>query len=320
MGKYRRLTKRRKATTNKRQRGGLGLSVPSFSSLVPSGFPTSVAALKTMVTETVQNVPALKTVSGAVGTISQVATSVTGVSETLTNLPQVIQNSVKGTIEATLLKSGLPPIGSSGASGASGSGPTEEAVEEAAEGAEAVEEAAEGEEEAVEEEAVEEEAAEGEAAEGEEEVAEGEEEAAEEEAAEGGGPNDSNNSNNSNSSNSSNSSNNSNPNSNSSNNSNSNSNSSNNSNSNKLNNSNKPINSNNSINIEQFGGNKFGRNKYELVTLSRPISDPLFVYYKSGKPVYFTKGSNGVRILTNGHVTMSVKKKKRLTRRAHKRS
>jgi hypothetical protein len=70
----------------------------------------------------------------------------------------------------------------------------------------------------------------------------------------------------------------------------------------------------NTVDIEQFGGNR-----YELVTLSRPISDPLFVYYKSGKPVYFTRGSKGVQILSKGHMTMSVKKKKRATRRRHRR-
>ena len=90
-------------------------------------------------------------------------------------------------------------------------------------------------------------------------------------------------------------------------------------NSNNSNNSNNNNSSNNTVDIEQFGGNKYKRNKYELVTLSRPISDPLFVYYKSGKPVYFTKGSNGVRILKNGHMTMGVKNKKKTTRRTHKR-
>ena len=75
-----------------------------------------------------------------------------------------------------------------------------------------------------------------------------------------------------------------------------------------------PGDSTNTIDIEQFGGNR-----YELVTISRPISDPLFVYYKSGKPVYFTEGPNGVRILKNGHMTMGVKNKKKTSRRTHKR-
>ena len=48
--------------------------------------------------------------------------------------------------------------------------------------------------------------------------------------------------------------------------------------------------------IEQVGS---GSAKYELVTLSKPVSDPLFVYYKSGKPIYFTRGKKGVTILTN---------------------
>jgi hypothetical protein len=48
--------------------------------------------------------------------------------------------------------------------------------------------------------------------------------------------------------------------------------------------------------IEQVGS---GSAEYELVTLSKPVSDPLFVYYKSGKPIYFTRGKKGVTILTN---------------------
>jgi hypothetical protein len=48
--------------------------------------------------------------------------------------------------------------------------------------------------------------------------------------------------------------------------------------------------------IKQFGS---GSAEYELVTLSKPVSDPLFVHYKGGKPTYFTRGAKGVTILTN---------------------
>lgn len=50
------------------------------------------------------------------------------------------------------------------------------------------------------------------------------------------------------------------------------------------------------LTTEKSGG---GSAEYELVTLSKPVSDPLFVYYKSGKPIYFTRGKKGVTILTN---------------------
>jgi len=40
-----------------------------------------------------------------------------------------------------------------------------------------------------------------------------------------------------------------------------------------------------------------GGRRYEIVTLSSPIDEPLFVCYKSGKPVYFTNSSRGLNIL-----------------------
>jgi hypothetical protein len=45
---------------------------------------------------------------------------------------------------------------------------------------------------------------------------------------------------------------------------------------------------------EEMGG---GGRRYEIVTLSSPIDEPLFVCYKSGKPVYFTNSSRGLNIL-----------------------
>jgi len=53
--------------------------------------------------------------------------------------------------------------------------------------------------------------------------------------------------------------------------------------------------------------------EYELVTLSRPVSDPLFVCFKSGKAVYFTRGAKGVTILSNGNVSHTRRKKHRRT-------
>ena len=40
-----------------------------------------------------------------------------------------------------------------------------------------------------------------------------------------------------------------------------------------------------------------GSRRYEIVTLSSPIDEPLFVCYQSGKPVYFTNSSRGLNIL-----------------------
>ena len=47
----------------------------------------------------------------------------------------------------------------------------------------------------------------------------------------------------------------------------------------------------NSENENQGGGG------YEIVTLSSPVEEPLFVCYQSGKPVYFTNSSRGLNIL-----------------------
>lgn len=54
-------------------------------------------------------------------------------------------------------------------------------------------------------------------------------------------------------------------------------------------------NSNNSDNNSQEGGGP----RYEIVTLSSPIYDPLYVCYKSGHPVYFTRSAKGIQILPN---------------------
>ena len=45
------------------------------------------------------------------------------------------------------------------------------------------------------------------------------------------------------------------------------------------------------------GDQEGGSRRYEIVTLSSPIDEPLFVCYKSGKPVYFTNSSRGLNIL-----------------------
>ena len=45
------------------------------------------------------------------------------------------------------------------------------------------------------------------------------------------------------------------------------------------------------------GDQEGGGRRYEIVTLSSPIDEPLFVCYKSGKPVYFTNSSRGLNIL-----------------------
>jgi hypothetical protein len=205
MVKYQRFTKRR------RQRGGF-----SFSSLAPAGFPTSLSSLKSLVTETVEKVPALKTVSGAVGKISDVSTTLSTVSSTITDLPNKVKENVQGVVDAQLAKAGIPPIGTSATSG-----PTD----------------------------------------GNDPVASNTE------------PND-------------------------------------------------PVSED--PNVTASGGGRGGAYRkitdrigdsaeYELVTLSRPVSDPLFVCFKSGKAVYFTRGAKGVTILSNGNVSHTRRKKHRRT-------
>jgi hypothetical protein len=233
MGKYRRFTKRR------RQRAG-AFGLPSFKDLVPSGFPTSLADLKTIVTDTVERVPALKTVSGAVGKISDVSTTLTTVSSTITNLPEVIKTNVTGVVDAQLAKAGIPPIGTGSGPVKNDSGPVKD-----------------------------------------------------------NDPGSANTESNNTESNDPES-----------NNSESNDPESNNSESNNTE-SNDPE-SNNSENANAAGGGRSsGSTEYELVTLSRPVSDPLFVCFKSGKAVYFTRGAKGVRILTNGNVGQKTKRRRR---------
>jgi hypothetical protein len=209
MVKYQRFTKRR------RQRGGF-----SFSSLAPAGFPTSLSDLKNLVTETVERVPALKTVSGAVGKISDVSTTLSTVSSTITDLPNKVKENVQGVVDAQLAKAGIPPIGTSATSG-----PTD-----------------------------------------------------------GNDPGASNTENNTE--------------------------------------PNDPVNED--PNVTASGGGRGGAYRkgtdrigdsaeYELVTLSRPVSDPLFVCFKSGKAVYFTRGAKGVTILSNGNVSHTRRKKHRRT-------
>jgi hypothetical protein len=67
-----------------------------------------------------------------------------------------------------------------------------------------------------------------------------------------------------------------------------------------------PGNGGNSGNGEDMGG---GGRRYEIVTLSSPIDEPLFVCYKSGKPVYFTNSSRGINILSM-HNEMEARYKK----------
>jgi len=62
---------------------------------------------------------------------------------------------------------------------------------------------------------------------------------------------------------------------------------------------------------ESNGGEEMegGGRRYEIVTLSSPIDEPLFVCYKSGKPVYFTNSSRGLNILPmNGKMESRYKK------------
>ena len=224
MGKYRGFTKRRrvnKAPVFNKQRGGfsiMGYEIP-FDKLVPSGFPTSVNSLKTMVTDTVEKVPALKTVSGAVGKITDVSTTLNTVSSTITDLPNKVKENVQGVVDARLAKAGMPPIGT-------GSGPTD-----------------------------------------------------------GNDPGPANTESNTEPSD--------------------------------------PVNED--ANVTASGGGRGGAYRkvttdriggsaeYELVTLSRPVSDPLFVCYKTGKPVYFTRGAKGVTILTNGNLSHTRRRKHRRT-------
>ena len=228
MGKYRRFTKRR------RQRAG-AFGLPSFKDLVPSGFPTSVSDLKSLVTETVERVPALKTVSGAVGKISDVSTTLTTVSSTITDLPNKVKDGVKGVVDAQLAKAGIPPIGT-------GSGPVKDSgpVNGNDPGSPNTE--------------------------------------SNTESNDPDSPNTESNNTESNDPESNNSE------------------------------------SNNSENANAAGGGRrrsSGSTEYELVTLSRPVSDPLFVCFKSGKAVYFTRGAKGVRILTNGNVGQKTKRHRR---------
>jgi hypothetical protein len=65
-----------------------------------------------------------------------------------------------------------------------------------------------------------------------------------------------------------------------------------------------------------------GSRRYEIVTLSSPIDEPLFVCYKSGKPVYFTNSSRGFNILPM-HSKMEARfkkstKKRKVTKKASK--
>ena len=91
----------------------------------------------------------------------------------------------------------------------------------------------------------------------------------------------------------------------------------------------------NAGNENENAGNEGGNNanaggghKYEVVTLSSPIYEPLFVCYESGKPVYFTKNSKGITILKlHDNIEAryrapppAVKKKKVLTKKKKKKS
>ena len=91
----------------------------------------------------------------------------------------------------------------------------------------------------------------------------------------------------------------------------------------------------NAGNENENSGNEGGNNanaggghKYEVVTLSSPIYEPLFVCYESGKPVYFTKNSKGITILKlHDNIEArykppppAVKKKKVLTKKKKKKS
>ena len=65
-----------------------------------------------------------------------------------------------------------------------------------------------------------------------------------------------------------------------------------------------------------------GGRRYEIVTLSSPIDEPLFVCYKSGKPVYFTNSSRGFNILPmHGKMEARYKKstkKRKVTKKSSK--
>lgn len=69
---------------------------------------------------------------------------------------------------------------------------------------------------------------------------------------------------------------------------------------------------------ESNGGEEMegGGRRYEIVTLSSPIDEPLFVCYKSGKPVYFTNSSRGLNILPM-HGKMKARYKKPTKKRKH---
>jgi hypothetical protein len=56
---------------------------------------------------------------------------------------------------------------------------------------------------------------------------------------------------------------------------------------------------NNSGNSSANNSQEGGAPRYEIVTLSSPIYDPLYVCYKSGHPIYFTRSAKGVQILPN---------------------